>query len=217
MKIAALTLVLIGGCTSAAVAQLRPPEVRGLRGAPFPSMNPPPDVRSSGEGPASDAKPPDGVQPLPVDMFTSKDFYKDRALWMDQRYWRCNAPRQIADMRSGGAGASTSDPRIGSNPPASARWGDCGMDWPRENIVSPYRFKSAKEHYEALLNDTKSRGGPTQHTYATMPRWDGVYGEYAPDGRRVWNYSRANQVPTLLSLLTPEYQPELMSAKKIFC
>ena len=99
MKTAVLTLVLIG-CTSAAFAQLRPPEVRGLRGAPFPSMNPPPEVRSFGEGPAWNGKPPDGVQPLPIDMFTSKDFYKDRALWMDQRYWRCNAPRQIADMRS---------------------------------------------------------------------------------------------------------------------
>ena len=43
-----------------------------------------------------------------------------------------------------------------------------------------------------------------------MPSWDGVYGEYAPDGRRVWNYSRANQVPTLLSLLTPEYQQRMV-------
>ena len=86
MKITALTLVLMGWCTSAAFAQLRPPEVRGLRGAPFPSMNPPPEVRSFGEGPAWDGKPPAGVQPLPIDMFTSKDFYKDRALWTDQRY-----------------------------------------------------------------------------------------------------------------------------------
>jgi len=121
MKTVALTLVLIGGCASAAIAQLRPPEVRGLRGAPFPSMNPPPEVRSHGEGPAWDGKPPDGVQPLPIDMFTSKDFYKDRALWMDQRYWRCNAPRQIADMRSGGAGASTNEGTRKSSRPRSAR------------------------------------------------------------------------------------------------
>ena len=118
--VTAVSLALIAGGTSMAFAQLQPPEVRGLRGAPFPSMNPPPDVRSHGEGPAWDGKPPEGVQPLAVDMFTSKDFYKDRALWMDVRYWRCNAPRQIADMRSGGAGSSTADPRIGSNPPASA-------------------------------------------------------------------------------------------------
>ena len=60
------------------------------------------------------------------------------------------------------------------------------------------------------MADAKSRGGPTKHTYETMPKWDGVYGEYVPDGRRVWNYSRANQVPTLLSLLTPEYQQRMV-------
>jgi hypothetical protein len=113
-------------------------------------------------------------------------------------------------MRSGGAGSSTADPRIGSKPPGSARWGDCAMDWPRQNIVSPYPFKTSQAHYEALLADAKKRGGPTKHTYETMPKWDGTYGEYAPGGRRVWNYSRANQVPTILSLLTPEYQQRMV-------
>src|SRR5260370_17737826 len=95
---AVLSLVMIAGGVSGAAAQLHPPEFPGLRGVAFPSMNPPPDVRSHGEGPAWDGRPPDGVQPLPLDMFTSKDFYKDRALWMDQRYWRCNSPRQIPDI-----------------------------------------------------------------------------------------------------------------------
>ena len=208
--VSALSLALMAVGAEVAFAQLQPPQVRGLRGAPFPSMNPPPDVRSQGEGPTWDGKPPEGIQPLPLDMFTSKDFYKDKALWMDQRYWRCNTPRQIADMRSGGAGSSTADPRIGSTPPVSARWGDCTMDWPRQNIVSPYAFKTSKEHYEALLADTTLRGGPTRHTYETMPKWDGTYGEYAPGGRRVWNYSRANQVPTMLSLLTPDYQQRMV-------
>ena len=84
------------------------------------------------------------------------------------------------------------------------------MDWPRENIVSPYPFKTAKDHYQALLADAKKRGGPTKHTYQTMPKWDGVYGEYTPGGRRVWNYWRANQVPTILSLLTPEYRQRMV-------
>src|SRR3989441_13369918 len=102
-----LTLLVIASAASIAFGQLHPPEFKGLRGVPFPSMNPPPDVRSYGEGPAWDGKPPDGIQPLPLDMFTSKDFYKDRELWKDQRYWRCNSPRQITDMRSGGGGPST--------------------------------------------------------------------------------------------------------------
>src|SRR5687768_12088123 len=99
-----LSLAMIAGGTSEASAQLKPPEFKGLRGGPFPSLNPPPDVRSFGQGPEFDGKAPPGVQPLPVDMFTTKDFYKDRALWTDKRYFRCNSPRQIADMRSGGAG-----------------------------------------------------------------------------------------------------------------
>lgn len=208
VMIASLVSIMVGA--QSAVAQLEPPHVPGLRGAPFTSINPPPDVRSHGDGPTWDGRPPPGVTPLDVDVFTTRDFYKDRELWLDQRYWRCNSPRQMADMRSGGAGAGTSDPRIGANPPTSARWGDCTMDWPRENVVSPYPFAAAGEHYAALLADARARGGPTQHTYETMPKWDGVYGEYIPDGRRIWNYGRATQTPTFLSLLTPEYRERMV-------
>jgi hypothetical protein len=205
--VAALSAALVFSAPSDATAQLQPPQVKGLRGAPqFPG----PDVPALGAGAAWDAKPPEGVQPLPRDLFTSKDFYKDKDLWMDQRYWRCNSARQVADMRSGGAGSSTDDPRIGASPPGSARWGDCKVDWARENMVSPYPFKTAKEHYEALMADAKRRGGPTKHTYETMPKWDGAYGEYTPMGRRVWNYMRASQVPTILSLLTPTYQQRMV-------
>ena len=39
----------------------------------------------------------------------------------------------------------------------------------REKIVSPYPYKTAQEHYEALMADAVKRGGPTVHTRVTLP------------------------------------------------
>src|SRR5262245_29251662 len=43
-------------------------------------------------GAARNGAAPEGIKSLPVDIFTSKDFYADRALWTDKRYFRCNSP-----------------------------------------------------------------------------------------------------------------------------
>jgi hypothetical protein len=172
---------------------------------------------------ATGGKAPENVKPLERDIFTSKDFYVDRALWMDKRYYRCNSPIALDSIW----GDYTSGPgAIENSNPATAAWGHCDRDYPREAIVSPYPFKTAQAHYEALLAETKARGGPTVHTKATMPDWNGRYTRNLNlvfgRGRRgggpgaalppefaeppQWIVGWANQMPTILSLLTPEYQ-----------
>jgi hypothetical protein len=146
--------------------------------------------------------PPAGVEPLPLDVFLSKNFYKDQALWSDKRYYRCNTPRELSEMWN--------QRRIGANPPASASWGDCNTDLKRESILSPYPYKTAKEHYEALMAAAKAKGGPTVYTKATVPDWDGYYQRdtQADHGSEwIWGVSQA---PTLLSVLTPEYQKRMV-------
>jgi hypothetical protein len=143
---------------------------------------------------------PRGVKPLPTDVFTTKDFYLDRELWSDARYFRCNSAAGL-ELQWG----ATSAPTIGDDPPRTAAWGYCDRDYPRDQIVSPYHFKTAKDHYAALLADTKARIGPTIYTRETLPNWDGQYTRERTKTAS-WYYGGILQIPTYLSLLTPEYQ-----------
>jgi hypothetical protein len=178
-------------------------------------------LEGEGRQSAWDGEAPPGVEPLATDLFTSKDFYQDARLWSDPRYFRCNSPSTLQAMW--GADATSSRILIGSHPPASASWGRCDVDYPRAAIVSPYPFKTAQAHYEALL--AKAKGGPTVYTREhPPPDWNGRYSraislrfvaaragstyqvpDYLAEPPQ-WFFTSINQTSTILSLLTPEYR-----------
>jgi len=213
-RVGGVGLALLVACLAVSACQASPVQKSVGRGAPDP-MQVDVIVGSEGKGmftgagvppdntpifAARDGATPAGVQPLPIDIFATRDFYKDRDLWSDPRYYRCNSPVGLEQIWG-----AYEVPLIGDAPPRTAAWGFCDRDYPRTAIVSPYAFATARDHYAALMGEARDRGGPTVHTQATLPGWSGRYLRQRAK-TATWFHGAILQIPTYLSLLTPEYQ-----------
>ena len=79
-------------------------------------------------------------------------------------------------------------------------------------MQSAYPYKTAEEHYAALLAEAKANGGPTVYDRDhPPPDWDGYYNSRTLQPQQ-WSFGNNVQAATLMQVLTPEYQKRFVQS-----
>ena len=123
------------------------------------------------------------------DIFTTRDYRQDRALWSSPAYYRGNTIRAMADMAE-----------------QTQTYGQQGPGTDEIPVVTPYAFKTSEEHFQAWL---RAANGGTKHTLATLPNWDGQW-----RGNEGWLSGERTQASTLAAALTPQYREYFVQQEK---
>ncbi len=91
-------------------------------------------------------------------------------------------------------------------------WGDCEYGLSVAELQSAYPYKTAEEHYDALLAEAKANGGPTVYDRDhPPPDWDGYYNSRTLQPQQ-WSFGNNVQAATLMQVLTPEYQKRFVQS-----
>ena len=155
---------------------------------------------------------PKDYKPLARDIFSSKDFYADKELWSDPRYFRCNSP-QATEYQRGVLAASRSE-YLGEHRRRAV--GALRHQPTARGHREPVRLQDGAGALRGAVAETTKRGGPSVYTYENFPNaeWNGVYQRPNSPGGNAnqtnWYWGRHTQIPTVLSLLTPKYQEWLV-------
>ena len=124
------------------------------------------------------------------DIFTSKDFYVDRDLWMDKRYDRCNSPTRArldwATTRAVLGGSENSNP-------ATAAWDTAIATTLARRSSAPYPFKTARALRSAARRDEGARRSRTCTPRRQHPDWNGSLHQKSEPRvrtRAAWGWTR---------------------------
>ena len=151
---------------------------------------------------------PKSYKPLPRDIFTSDDFYADKELWSDPRYFRCNSPQATEYQRGvlSRPGVNTSD-KIEDAP-----WGHCEIELSARGHREPVRLQDGAGALRGAVKPRRrnaaARASIRSRTFRT-PSGTACTSVRRPRCRATqmnWYWGRHTQIPTVLSVLTPKYQ-----------